>query len=61
MVVVAGPGAPVLSALGVQGDGAPRQTALPGQRELRLASGGVIQTARLAGPQEVSDLLDGAV
>ena len=58
VVVVAGPGAPVLSALGVQGDGAPRQTPLPGQREAR--EGGVVQTARRAGPQEVSDLLDRA-
>ena len=58
MVVVAGPGAPVLPALGVQGDGAPRQTPVPGQGEVR--PGGVVQTASRAGPQEVSDLLDGA-
>ena len=60
MVVVAGPGAPVLPALGVQGDGAPRQTPVPGQREVRLVLGHVVQTARRAGPEEVSDLLDGA-
>ena len=60
-VVVAGPGAPVLSALGVQGDGAPRQTATPGQGQLSPAqAGGVVQTARRARPQEMLDLLDRA-